>query len=520
MITKAPLRLILCLLGVGTANQVLAQMSAGDAFVAGQQFSAGKSAAAAAQITGGRGAEVVPNYSATSPEAGYYAGGQGQLGGFGVQKMATCASGPQGADAYQQQECEAVNFLAKNPQVRPQFSVQKTDPIITQGAAINKGPDSILSQYGYNTSGGTYTACSTANVTTPAQYADQSCTSMASMSTQQCTYGRTVNIDSDANFQCERTVTALSNAARSTTVTTPQCTTGRTVNIDSDSNFQCSETVNAYENLSCKITMEATVSGTSGSDARVVVANYGSAYLYVGGGVSGVWLHSASGAESPISSGTHSGASFGLDSPGNTYKIDVTHNNCAGGLCTGSATLSVWRQFNSTWLGLSQMNWQQYSQSQSLCSMSNSFGVGAGYRGGGCTISSTTCPSSNQATISYSCNNGYQSFSGTRTLSTNTSTTIETTTIPEVSCETTGYDQWGTPVSTCYVTSYYSYDCNGSTWITYNGNGSFSYSTSGRAGGSCGESATHTTTFSYPLQVQKVTINKNNGCIGLEERSR
>lgn len=406
-------------------------------------------------------ANEIPYYSdsKSAPEKNSFGGGMGNVIGAGWGAVDGCKANPNDPNPARAQSCDATNFLYQNATDRPRFDLKNTDPALTGMRNANKNPSAYLPP---GTGQGTYSACTPVTKTTPGVYETQVCNEYMDY-------------------------------------TQPECSVGRIIEVDADSNFQCEKTISAYEQQSCKITMGATVSGASGSDARLVVANFGSVFLFTGGGVSGVWMHNAAGSEFPIGSGTYSGATLGIDTPGNAYKIDVTHNNCANGLCTGSALLSLWRQFNGTWLGQTRLEWQQYTQNQSLCSLSAGFGIGLGYRGGGgCTISSSSCPSGNQSTISYSCSNPYSSYSGTATLSVGGYAYVE------FAQTSTGFD----------------YDCGGASWVTYNGNGSFSFSTSGRAGGSCGEAGTNSTTFGYPVQQYTVTINKNDGCAGFAERAR
>jgi len=461
-------------------------------------------------INAGTIQDKIPAYGQSATEATYFQGGSGNTAGPGVAKVTTCSTAAPDSDAIKRQECDAVNFLASNPQIRPQFAITNSDPMVLGAKSARSNAEGVFETTGISGGTGSTTQCTTRTQTTPAQYTTETCSDLAAIDTSSCVTGRQINIDTDANFECQRTATTLSSATRAPTVTTPTCTYGRAINIDADTNFQCDETINGYETLTCKKTVQVEVEAVSGSAGRMVLGDFGSVYLFTGGGVTGVWLHTGTGAEIATSgNGTFSGGMLGIDSPGNAYKLDLSSNNCAGGTCTGFATLSLWRQFNSTWLGLSTANWSQSLVNVTQCSFLSSFGTGAGYRSGTCYISAGVCPNaSDSATFSYSCSGSVPA--GTVTLGAGQSATIEYVGYSYDVC-----DEYGG----CYPVSYQA-DCNGSSWVKYNGNGSFTYSTYGRAGGSCGEAATISSTFGFPVVQKRKIFRTNNGCAGLEARAQ
>jgi hypothetical protein len=64
---------------------------------------------------------IVPGYGQSASQTQYYQGGMGQLSGPGVAKVTDCSSQAPDADAYRRQECDAVNFVARNPQRQARF---------------------------------------------------------------------------------------------------------------------------------------------------------------------------------------------------------------------------------------------------------------------------------------------------------------------------------------------------------------------------------------------------------------
>lgn len=75
--------------------------------------------------------ENIPNYTTGAKESSLFDQGRGALFSSGKGKITNCATGPKADSPYHQQECDVVNFLAKNPQQRPKIVIDKNDPLIT-----------------------------------------------------------------------------------------------------------------------------------------------------------------------------------------------------------------------------------------------------------------------------------------------------------------------------------------------------------------------------------------------------
>lgn len=228
------------------------QNQATNAFNEGKAVGSSKTQGLFDSVKSGSGTENIPGYGQEPQEKNYFMGGNGNLGPYGVAKMQSCATSPSDPDPIKRQECEAVNFLAKNPNVRPQFQLSNADSMFQKAKQIAGNAENFLNSLGFNIGNGNLSQCTTRTETTPAQYTTETCSILREVGEQQCTIGRVVNIDADANFQCDKTVTALSSSTRTTSISTPGCTYGRVVNIDADSNFQCEQTINAYETLKCR----------------------------------------------------------------------------------------------------------------------------------------------------------------------------------------------------------------------------------------------------------------------------
>jgi hypothetical protein len=158
-------------------------------------------------INSGAASGRIPGYGTNPSETQFFQGGQGQLSGPGTAKMQNCATAAPDSDPIKRQECTAVNFLARNPQIRPQFNISNSDPMFARSKAIRQNAEATASQFGVNI-GGSSTQCTNRTETTPAQYTTETCSSIKEIGEQQCTMGRVIKIDADANFQCEQTTNA------------------------------------------------------------------------------------------------------------------------------------------------------------------------------------------------------------------------------------------------------------------------------------------------------------------------
>lgn len=215
--------MLLSLIGLALADQ-------NSAFHDGKGFGAAKNQGVFDSINTGTASDKIPAYGATPAETQYYQGGKGQLTGPGIGKMQSCGSYTPGSDKIANQECEAVNFLARNPQVRPQFNITKNDPMIIGAKNARNSAESFFQAIGIEGGAGSSSQCTTRTETTPAQYTTETCSSAKEIGTQQCTMGRVINIDTDANFQCEETINAYESLkcrrGSSVTVGFGQCTPG------------------------------------------------------------------------------------------------------------------------------------------------------------------------------------------------------------------------------------------------------------------------------------------------------
>lgn len=226
------LGLILC-----ASIQANAQQSMTQTFNDAKALGATSNASRASNISTGTAKDVVPAYGQSTPESSYFQGGDGNTAAQGVAKLQNCQAGGQGGTAVQQQECEAVNFLAKNPDVRPQFNISKSDAMVQATRGFQNSAESILGSLG----NGTNTECVVKNETVPAKYESNTCVSIKQVDPQQCTMGRVIKTDADSNFQCNQTVSAYDTVKCNkspyfNTTVVPSCTLGSTVYAQTHSN--------------------------------------------------------------------------------------------------------------------------------------------------------------------------------------------------------------------------------------------------------------------------------------------
>jgi hypothetical protein len=228
------------------------------AFSAGQAIAQGASQGTVTGITSGTIANTVnafnPNYyqySSTAPQAGLFLGGNGDTLSAGVGKVTACKSGASNPDPFLQQNCDAINFMAKNPSTRPQFAINPNDPNIVKSKAIQANPATLAANslgFANPSAVGAFTGCTNTTATTPATYTTEVCNDYMSIASQTCTVGRTIIVNANNDYQCDQTASGYETLScrRGSTVTvgfgkcTPGAWLGRVAYVD------CSWCVDPY----------------------------------------------------------------------------------------------------------------------------------------------------------------------------------------------------------------------------------------------------------------------------------
>ncbi len=172
-------RLILssCLLAAAAASaQNLATPA--EAFQAGKDFANQGKGAAARQVNGSTGASALPYYGTTAPETANFQGGRQLIGAAGTGKQIDCQT-RQASSGFEQQECDAVNFMSRNPTSRPKFTIDKrTDPILT-------GSRTVIQQPGF-IPGALTQQCRVERTRNPATYVSETCSETQTLENLSC----------------------------------------------------------------------------------------------------------------------------------------------------------------------------------------------------------------------------------------------------------------------------------------------------------------------------------------------
>lgn len=122
------------------ASVAFAQSTPEAAFQAGKDFAGHGKNAAAGAINSTTGQQNLPFYNANAPESADFGNGMGAVGAAGSQKQITCQSYKAGS-AFDQQECDAVNFMTRNPGERQKFKIDKNkDPLMTGSKNLIANP--------------------------------------------------------------------------------------------------------------------------------------------------------------------------------------------------------------------------------------------------------------------------------------------------------------------------------------------------------------------------------------------
>lgn len=188
------------------------------AFLDGQAIAQGAKAVVSANITNGSIANTVngfnPNYyqySTTAPEANFFMNGNGDTLSRGSGKITTCQTGPVNPDAFLQQNCEAINLMTGNTTRRPQFTINPSDPLITNSRQIQNNASTLAAQsLGFvdPAAVGAFTGCRNVTTTTPPTFTTEVCNDAMTASDQSCNVGRAIDVTAYANYECRQTSSA------------------------------------------------------------------------------------------------------------------------------------------------------------------------------------------------------------------------------------------------------------------------------------------------------------------------
>ena len=132
----------------------------------------------------------------------------------GNAKVSGCANNPGDPNLYTRQECEGVNFIAKNRTIRPNMTISTKDPVIAGNRAITSDPRETLEKYKWlvpmNADGSfgslPANACPATTVNTPPVYEDRRCTFYKGSENFLCQAPLRVTVNPHFNYQCQDTL--------------------------------------------------------------------------------------------------------------------------------------------------------------------------------------------------------------------------------------------------------------------------------------------------------------------------
>ena len=202
------------------AGQCYAQMTPQQAFEAGRTV--GNTQAPTSQhLVRGAGAAASMPGAGTATQSQYFLNGQGSTSGPGLDRQAECATADaQGLAGYGGKSCDATNFLTRNPQTRPNVTINRNDRLIT-----NIPSTSIL---GTGTGvgiggGGQPSVCTTTQQSGTTTYTNEVCHEDAVLVEQKCIVGQTVTVSQGFVYECNTQPRRLSTVSCDK-VTSEACT--------------------------------------------------------------------------------------------------------------------------------------------------------------------------------------------------------------------------------------------------------------------------------------------------------
>lgn len=145
-------------------------------------------------------AKDAPLYNANPPQKSSY--GAASLFDVGSGRINSCRTSTGTGSRIADQECEAVNFLAKNPENRVRFNLNPSDPAVLASRGHANSAAGMLDLV----SGGQ--ACTDRTTTTPAERTSETCAEYVPVEEKSCTVGQRVDVNADSNFQCDVTYKA------------------------------------------------------------------------------------------------------------------------------------------------------------------------------------------------------------------------------------------------------------------------------------------------------------------------
>jgi hypothetical protein len=462
-----PLRWILLFIAMQTgAGSAWAQqpMSVGAAFAEGSAAAAAANPNVMSGINAGTASTNLRRYGNTSPEAGYFAAGQGDTTAPGSSKKGGCVSGPAPSDPEAAQECNAVRFLQDLPGNTPSLGITRADPLLQKGKAVVNDPEALAENFGK-----TYTGCTATTVTDPGSTLYEVCNEYLAIGSSVCKIERIVEVAVDKTYQCIKTD-------------------------------------DVFEDINCNRELSVTVTLGAAGAGKIIVAYIQGAYLFTNGTSGGLFIHGANGAEMAVNASVPiDGSTVGLTYGGSPTRLIVNHNGCESGWCVGNFNFQVFRE-NGTWWDIVAGSFKQDLVNTKLCPKTFDLTEHWFYSPHSISITTSCIDGGGNVTISYArtypvyvldycdpyggCTGHWAAevLSGSATLS------------PGGSVDTSVA---GAPA-----------------YIAYAGNGSFGYYYWSHHDSSSDASSWKSISFTMPVRVDAINYSWINNCASLEARSK
>lgn len=167
---------------LATATLSTHAQSLSDAFDQGAALGRNANTSARSGISGAAAQSHVPGYNTAPAQASYF----GSPGISTPAAAAATACTGTGADAgaagdLAAQTCNAIDFTQTNANVRPNFSITQSDPLLTGAKAIAADPQAIAGNIA-----GTYSSCTVQSTTTPDRFETALCHQVRTTETRSC----------------------------------------------------------------------------------------------------------------------------------------------------------------------------------------------------------------------------------------------------------------------------------------------------------------------------------------------
>lgn len=176
-----------------------AQSTPDAAFQAGKDFAGGGKDVAAGAVNTTTGQQNLPYYNTNAPESSQFGNGRGAVGAAGSQKQIGCR-GYRAGSAFDQQDCDAVNFMTRNPTERTKFKIDKNkDPIMTGSRDLIKNPGAAA--------GSSAQQCHVEQTTIPGKTVTETCTDSMTLDNQSCS--KVLSVDVQMSCQQNELMQAL-----------------------------------------------------------------------------------------------------------------------------------------------------------------------------------------------------------------------------------------------------------------------------------------------------------------------